>query len=360
MENSKVHTAPGMRTCTTPRHLRSALRAGRLQQTQQSIAFSRQVANPSSLRWIAIVVVGIACRHVAEPAHPVEDACGDGPHCVDAGTRALAAKQLDEADRAFARACQLGEMKGCAYRGNLFVDYPGREDFAKAATLFQQACTGHQADSCSVLATLYREGRGVAQDAAKALALYDTSCLGGSGRGCADLGVAYEKGAGVTVDAAKARELYERACKLGYPAGCTNLGFVYANVDHDDDRAAELYAHACDGHDWRGCTKLAAAYLQGAGVKQDNTQAIAFGEKACNGGYGEGCVVLGYIWQMAPGLGDIKKAASLYDKGCQLGEPSGCTNLAVIYRDGIGVPADETKAIELVRRACTLAGQICE
>src|SRR5262249_39381886 len=149
-----------------------------------------------AMKWIAIAVVGVACRHVAEPAHPVEDACGDGPRCVEAGTRAVAAKQLDEADRAFARACELGDMKGCAARGNLYVDYPGREDYAKAAALFDKACTGHQADSCSVLATLYREGRGVTADPAKALALYESSCLGGSGRGCADLGVAYEKGAG--------------------------------------------------------------------------------------------------------------------------------------------------------------------
>ena len=53
-------------------------------------------------------------------------------------------------------------------------------------------------------------------------------------------------------------------------------------------------------------------------------------------------------------LNDPKKAVALFDKGCTAGEASGCVNLAVMYRDGLGVAADQTKAIELVERACKL------
>ncbi len=51
---------------------------------------------------------------------------------------------------------------------------------------------------------------------------------------------------------------------------------------------------------------------------------------------------------------DPSKAAVYYDKGCEGGEPSGCANLALLYRDGTGVPADRDKAAELLARACRL------
>ncbi|HEY5934311.1 MAG TPA: hypothetical protein VIU61_06750, partial [Kofleriaceae bacterium] len=81
--------------------------------------------------------------------------------------------------------------------------------------------------------------------------------------------------------------------------------------------------------------------------------------KACHGEYMEGCVVLGVVYQL--GLVDFTKAATYYDRGCKGGESSGCVNLALLYRDGTGVPRDEDRARQLIKRACELgANEVCQ
>jgi len=58
------------------------------------------------------------------------------------------------------------------------------QDYFKAATLYQKACDGGNADGCSSLGNLYRLGNGVTQDAAKARGLLQKGCSSGSQWGC--------------------------------------------------------------------------------------------------------------------------------------------------------------------------------
>ncbi len=50
--------------------------------------------------------------------------------------------------------------------------------------------------------------------------------------------------------------------------------------------------------------------------------------------------------------GDYNTAAKLWSEACGGGNATGCFELAVVYRDGEGVPADPKKEAELLSRAC--------
>lgn len=234
------------------------------------------------------------------------------------------------------------------------------KEYASAARLFERGCESVPA-ACGALAAMYREGVGVDQDLGKALALYTQACKAEDPRSCNDLALGYELGVMVDKDPAKANDLFQHACASGFAEACTNLGFDYARgfgVRADASAAAIFYQQGCDGRDWRGCTKLAAAYVQGQGVDADPQRAVLEATKACDGKYMEGCVVLGFVYLQ--GLNDAAKGASYFDLACTAGEASGCQNLAVLYRDGIGVPKDRDKAEQLVKKACQLGSNVCD
>jgi hypothetical protein len=52
---------------------------------------------------------------------------------------------------------------------------------------------------------------------------------------------------------------------------------------------------------------------------------------------------------------DVSAAATFFTKGCALGSNVGCANSADLYRWGVGVPVDHTKAFGFYEKACTPA-----
>ena len=58
--------------------------------------------------------------------------------------------------------------------------------------------------------------------------------------------------------------------------------------------------------------------------------------------------------------GDYKTAARLWGEACEGGNPTGCYELAIVYRDGEGVAADHKKEAKLLGLACDGAeGRAC-
>jgi len=54
----------------------------------------------------------------------------------------------------------------------------------------------------------------------------------------------------------------------------------------------------------------------------------------------------------AAALGDTAKAASLYKRACEAKVPGGCGHLALLHRDGDGVPKDPALAESMAATAC--------
>ena len=141
-------------------------------------------------------------------------------------------------------------------------------------------------------AVKYYKGEGVKQDYAKAAELFQKACDGNGFQGCINLGNSYSKGEGVKQDYAKAVELYQKACDGKFAVGCSYLGEAYfkgEGVKQDYAKAVELYQKACDGKFAESCKELGNIYLEGKGVKQDNQRALEFLKKSCDLKDQDGC-----------------------------------------------------------------------
>ena len=107
-------------------------------------------------------------------------------------------------------------------------------------------CDDGGAIACYELGVMYQSGEGATQDFARAASLYEQACDGGEMRGCTNLGFA------------RAASLYEQACDGGEVRGCTNLGRMYRDgqgVTQDFARAATLWQQACDGGEVEACIR---------------------------------------------------------------------------------------------------------
>ncbi len=112
-----------------------------------------------------------------------------------------------------------------------------------------------------LLGTAYEVGLNVEQDYTKARTYYENACTSNEARGCVFLGFLYDRAMGVSQNNSVAREYYSQSCEGGSPLGCNNLGYFTENGlggIQDKVRARELYISSCDRGENLGCNNLAA------------------------------------------------------------------------------------------------------
>jgi hypothetical protein len=140
-----------------------------------------------------------------------------------------------------------------------------------------KACDGGDHMACREHANAYSFGScGLALDAAKAAALYEKACSADDPMSCSFAADTYAK-----TDEAKAVPLYRRACDEGDPSGCYALGLILRDsktVPHDIKTAVKMLAIACNDFDRSGpgssaCYELAEMYRTGKGVKKNRSEA---------------------------------------------------------------------------------------
>jgi TPR repeat protein len=309
----------------------------------------------------------------------------------------------------FVEACDGGEPAGCYNVGLMYQDGRGvSADLAVAVAAYEDGCLGGSSPACDNLGTLYDQGRGVAASPEKAVALYQRACKGsfwdsGNADGCANLGRMYRDGKGVEKNPSRAVELFREvcdrspddpddvntlpaaanACSLlgaqyakgsgvaadpglailrsrqgcdgGDAFGCYNLGVLYMNgegVAADDAAALASFKRACDAGDAEGCFEVGWLYAEGRGAPRSERQAATFYERACEARSGEACANLAVLSasEIPP---DVTRAVALFARGCDLGEPIACFDLANHYADGTGVEQDTERAAALYAQACS-------
>jgi len=250
-----------------------------------------------------------------------------------------------------------------------------------------------------------------ADDAGAALAIYESGCDQGSLVDCYHLGLAYEHGHGTTRNARKAGALYSKACAGGWPAACAREGILGdgSSLDRacdegdaeaclwaglgserafrlttavagatgrsdpfrDPDRGSQTPApddssrtypagigelarfeqYSCLRSDANGCTGLAFMLQNALASEQDLAGAARLYAKACNAGLPHACSRLGNLYGL---VGDFDYEAKVQAASCEAGAGWGCTVLAVLYTQGLGVPKDEVRARALYARGCDL------
>jgi TPR repeat protein len=124
-------------------------------------------------------------------------------------------------------------------------------------------------------------------------------------------------------------------------------------VAKDETRAVAFYQRACDGGDARGCNNLGVMYMDGRGVAKDEVRAVTLFQGACDHDEAAGCSALGVAYMDGRGVKkDEARAVTLYQQGCDGGNADGCTGLGMMYADGRGVAKDEAHAVTLYQKGC--------
>jgi TPR repeat protein len=227
----------------------------------------------------------------------------------------------------------------------------------------QAQCAKMELASCASLASMYAEGRGVAQDAAKAVRLYSQACDGGIPSGCFGLGAMHAGGLGIAEDPAAAAKLYERACAGGENGACSMLANAYSwgwGVDADPQRAAQFERRACEGGSLRACMNLGHRYAGGIGLPAAPQIASALYQKGCDSGFAYGCTMLGTAYASGVGVAtDAAMAFRLYSSACEAHDATGCFMMNIAQTYGSGTAKDEAGAASSRAKACRLDKGLC-
>jgi hypothetical protein len=259
---------------------------------------SRQLNLGSMAVWTALFVGllttdAVGSRH--DGANPAfwEQACSEG---LRDGCRTLLVRQSNNCREGFAWSCN--EQGILLAQGALVAGDPGG-----AAASFTRACDLGLAAGCANVDTLAAGGAEfdrASTSLAYAWAYQDTKplsggCDAGDPESCYLLASAHRAGRGVPRDETLARELFARSCELGWAAGCSSLAEIYLRGDGvavDSVRAADGFSQACGAGEAMSCLRLGLMYRLGQGLAPDPTRAIELMQQACAMGLEEACQML--------------------------------------------------------------------
>ena len=154
-------------------------------------------------------------------------------------------------------------------------------------------------------------------------------------------------------------ELFEDILKLaedGDILAQSELADMYLygyGIEEDEEEGVKWLKKSADAGHWRSIMDLADRYSDGVGVLQDELKAIDLYKKVYELGLGEAANRIGLIYD---NQNNSEEAVKWFRKGFDKGHDwSGC-NLADYYSDGIGVPQDKQKALELYKKVYELGG----
>lgn len=308
-----------------------------------------------------------------------ENPCRDGYKLVDGvcSSNLQAAYQCDPKNEAECRdQCDKGNAASCANVGALIANTYWKITWAKAKEesrpFFKKACDAGNLDGCAgyVRSTFpsTEEATGKLALAKELLELDKKACKAGVGLACYDLGTftsnVYE--GQPYSDEKGARRYFERSCALGHPDGCNTAGLLYMSTD--PARGLSLYQRGCDGGDGFVCNQLAMRLITGMdNTKKDLPRGQRLAKRACDLNI-ENCGFTGELFSKADKLAEGVEYArrGCEDKDTRTGLDEGdqgraqqyrggaCVTLGKFYKDGVGVKQDSKKAKTYFQKACSI------
>lgn len=165
------------------------------------------------------------------------------------------------------------------------------------------------------------------------------------------VGTMYERGMGTPRNFVKAFEFYRKAAEAGLAEGHYNVGVCYEigmGNGGDIDLAFQSFEEAAKLGLTQALYKLAEFYIAGAGVQKNEAWGVELLGRAAAKGHMVACNDLGAIYYEGR-LGQTKDVSRAYEwfvRSADLGYGEAMKNLGVMYRDGIGVPADAKQALK--------------
>jgi TPR repeat protein len=181
-----------------------------------------------------------------------------------------------------------------------------------------------------------------------------------------------------------APERFEPGCAEGRAGDCFLAGHEWqrkafqAGGKESEPPAAQLnrtavkaFERGCHLDDGRSCTWLGLEVERGVNAERDVVRAAGLYEKGCTLGYRSGCIDAARMYETGrkaypDALGaprppptpkpdlprDVARSVTLYERGCQLGEPAGCFVAGRVLAEGEGIAPDPERALGLFARLC--------
>jgi uncharacterized protein len=200
-------------------------------------------------------------------------------------------------------------------------------------------------------------------DPTKVIEVFSTSCDAGDPVACLVVAWSLDQLAAAEKDPDERDRTWRRAarqlkadCDDKFTPACHDYaGFLYENkgITTSDPRPAlARWKLACDAGEFASCTKLARLARDGGpGVPVSAAVAKQYAQKACVGGYADGCAVYGELDDAAwPG----PKLDEFYGLLCDQGHRTSCWRLARSYYDGIHPEPTPGRLVGLFVRGCDL------
>ncbi len=225
-------------------------------------------------------------------------------------------------------------------------------DFAKTAFYIQKAAETGLEPALASNGYLYLEGIGVPADPARGIRMLRALADRQSPFGEYYLGLAYMDGVGVARDPAEAERLLQRTSQHGWFVGYEELGNRYFSgygVRADLGRAVQYYTRAAELGSVNAILAMGAVSLRGQGDRYDPARAFRLFQQAAAMNSPDAYNNLGYMYQNGIYVQQsMSEAVGLYQISNDLVSPAGAYNLGLLYMSGNGVPANYTRAAELI------------
>ncbi|MBL9215489.1 MAG: sel1 repeat family protein [Opitutaceae bacterium] len=226
-------------------------------------------------------------------------------------------------------------------------------NLAEAAKWYELAAESGQKWALLELALLYAGGQLGPPDPAKAFRYLEKAAGGEKDAfipAKANLAICYQNGFGTPKDPAKANEIFQRYRNIDIVCHQGAIGKCPTSLVSTAE-ALKLNETLARSHDPHAQYLLGVRYANGIGVAQSYEEALKWYKRAAAAKHGGALGQLGLICQFNPGWLGIRnwdrayaQAAAYYRQGAEAGDADATTNYALLFYQGIGVPADPAKA----------------
>ena len=261
-----------------------------------------------------------------------------------------------KAEELFNQACQNGLGKGCSNQALIMLDRASNFELAKeVVSLYKQGCELGSSDSCRWLGQHFEEGLGTERSEKEAAKYYEIACTSYHPEACDKLGLLYSEGRGVEQDSKKASSLFEKGCEAQNPFSCYNLAaLLEAQETPNLEKARSLLSKSCVYGSGRACFTYGLWQENGKGGAVEAELSLQSYGRGCELNYGPACLNGGIISYKQK---SFEQAATLYEKGCGLGEMGACASFGLLLETGEGVAANNVLAGEYYKKACDVGDQ---
>jgi TPR repeat protein len=193
----------------------------------------------------------------------------------------------------------------------------------------------------------------------QAFSIVTAEAEGGDARALVTLGGFYAEGIGTPKNFSKARECYEKANQAGSAEGAYNVGVCWEvgmGSAADAVKAAEYFRRAADMKLPQALFKMSVILDSGTGVTRDEKASIGYMSRAAEAGHPDAAGIMGLVH--LNGLRGQKKNAQegmkMLNIAASAGNVEAMKNIAVVYKDGVGVKASPEEALKwyLIAEKC--------